>query len=184
MAHTSFNCLPNCAVIQLINSIVQLLNGAIRLIRLFATHSICGNFIWHLSDTTRFAFDINCISLSLFSSCSTFPHRFHFYFHVRQLQLQLHLNFHLNLNLHLHLNAFTVRTQARKRGGGGVNGTELCKVIYQANISNKLVKYYVIKLSAHAQQQSDNAQRAQPGESGGWWGAWLAWTGICFAMSA
>lgn len=42
-----------------------------------------------------------------------------------------------------------------ERWGRGVNGTELCKVIYQANISNKLVKYYVIKLSAHAQQQSD-----------------------------
>lgn len=65
-----------------------------------------------------------------------------------------------------------------ERWGRGVNGTELCKVIYQANISNKLVKYYVIKLSAHAQQQSDmhNAHCQGRVVSCGRWGvAGLDW---------
>lgn len=55
----------------------------------------------------------------------------------------------------MHLQSGHRRGNEQGGGGRGVNGTELCKVIYQANISNKLVKYYVIKLSAHAQQESD-----------------------------
>lgn len=156
---------------------MQLLNGAIRLICLFATHSFCGNFIWHLSDTTRFAFDINCISLSppfpLLFPCTAvavaaafeFAFEFEFAFAFKCIYSQ----------------DTGAEMDGGKRGERG-KWVELCKVIYQANISNKLVKYYVIKLSAHAQQQSDT-QAAESVELGagergrGWPG--LAYVSQC-----
>lgn len=61
--------------------------------------------------------------------------------------------------------------QGEAGGGEGELGVELCKVIYQANISNKLVKYYVIKLSAHAQQQSDTHARTHRQRRVVSWGA-------------